>query len=68
MTSTWTSEDVAKLERAIATGAKSVQFRDRRVDYRSLDEMRSALREMRRAVAGEPRRTRRYAEYDGGLQ
>lgn len=36
----YSADDLAALETAIATGARSVQFADgRRVDYRTLDEM-----------------------------
>jgi hypothetical protein len=35
----WTTKDLDDLKRAIATGASSVQYEDRRVTYRSLAEM-----------------------------
>ena len=36
---TWTTEDLAAIESAIAKGVKTVKYTDREVTYRSLDEM-----------------------------
>lgn len=38
-----TEQDIAKLERAIATGARRVRFADREVEYRTLEEMQDIL-------------------------
>jgi hypothetical protein len=38
----WTSSDLAAIEKAIASGELSVQFADRRVQYRSIDELLKA--------------------------
>lgn len=35
----WTQTDLDKLNKAIASGKTRVQFSDRTVEYRSLDEM-----------------------------
>ena len=40
----WTSADVTALKTAIASGELSVQFADRRVQYRSIDELQRALK------------------------
>lgn len=49
----WTQTDVDALKAAIATGAKDVQYSDgSRVTYRSLDEMKDILGEMKAEVAG----------------
>lgn len=40
----WTQSDIDALKAAIATGARDVSYSDRRVSYRSLDEMRTILR------------------------
>lgn len=42
----WTTDDVSRLERAIASGKTSVQYGDRRIQYADLDAMRRARREM----------------------
>lgn len=42
----WTTDDVARLERAIASGKTRVSFGDRTVEYADLDAMRRARREM----------------------
>ena len=39
----WTQADVDALKKAIAEGVRVVQRGDRRVEYRSLDEMRQVL-------------------------
>lgn len=46
----WTLKDLDELKAAIAEGALSVQYQDRRVQYRSLEEMRSIRREMEREL------------------
>lgn len=35
----WTLDDLNKLKDAIATGAKIVEYADKKVEYRNLDEM-----------------------------
>lgn len=42
----WTTTDLAKIEAAIAKGVTQVSFRDRTVQFRSLDEMRSIRRDI----------------------
>lgn len=51
------------LKEAIATGATKVRYRDREVDYRSLDEMKRILRDMEAEIDADagipaPRRSR----------
>ena len=46
----WTADDVRRLERAIATGAREVVFSDQRVTYQTVSAMREALSQMRREV------------------
>lgn len=49
----YTADDIARLRKAIATGALSVRNANgEMVEYRSLAEMRSLLAEMEAAVAG----------------
>jgi len=47
----WTTDDVARLERAIASGKTRVSFGDRTVEYADLDAMRRARREMLDEIA-----------------
>jgi hypothetical protein len=68
MVTSWSSDDIAALERAIASGARKVKFRDREVEYRSLDEMREALRLVRGATTGGTKSRRRFAQYEEGIQ
>lgn len=42
------ADDIAALEAAIRTGARSVQYDGQSVTYRSLDDMRSTLASMKR--------------------
>lgn len=61
----WTVEDATALRQAIALGATSVAYADRRVSYRTLGEMRALLRSMERELGlGDPRPRRRYPVLD----
>lgn len=64
----WLQADVDALKVSIAKGEKSVSFGDRRVDYRSLDEMRQALAMIQaevNAAAGTPR-PKQFLAYQAG--
>lgn len=50
MATSYTLEMLTTLEAAIATGARECYYGDKRVSYRSLDEMRSIANEMRTAL------------------
>jgi hypothetical protein len=66
----WSQNDLTVLEKAIATGATSVQYADKKVDYRSLAEMME-LRDNIRGELGlvDLRKTRRaYASFDKGIK
>lgn len=70
MSQTWTTGDRDKLAAAIASGVKEVEFKDRRVQYHSLEEMRSLLAEMNAALAsssGSSPRTHRFGRVRKGL-
>ncbi len=51
----YSASQVLALEKAIAAGATTVSYGDKRVEYRSLADMRQILAEMRNEVAGLPR-------------
>jgi hypothetical protein len=36
----WTTDDLATIEAALATGAKSVKFSDREMEFPSVDDLR----------------------------
>lgn len=63
----YTEDDIEKLETAIASGHSSVSYKDRTVDYRSVDEMERILRKMKREVRGESASRRNNPQYDSGL-
>ena len=47
----WTSSDLTAIEKAIASGELSVQFADRRVQYRSIDELLKARDVIKQSIA-----------------
>lgn len=63
----YTIEDYEKLKKAIVNGVQSVNYGDKSVSYRSLSEMKEALRIMEAELFPErvPRR-RRLASIDRG--
>ena len=65
--SDWTEADITKLKKAIATGAQSVNYKDRSVTYRSLSEMKQTLNDMIKEVRGTSRKRRVNPQYDSGL-
>ena len=65
----FTTADIEKLERAIATGTLSVRYADRTVTYQSTKDMITALRLMRGEVggaAGTTPRRRTFRAYQSG--
>ena len=65
----YTSAQLAALEEAIAQGALVVQYADKRVEYRSLDDMQRIRRQMRLDLGLDTPGSghRRYARHDKGL-
>jgi len=66
--SSWTASDLAALERAIATGARVVEYDTVKTEYRSMKEM-LALRDMMRVEVGgsAPRVTHIQPTYSRGV-
>lgn len=54
----YTTADREALERALAKGERQVTFGDKTVEYRSVDELRAALREVDAALMHEAGRSR----------
>ena len=54
----YTTTDREALERALAKGERRVTFGDKTVEYRSVDELRAALREVDAALMREAGRSR----------
>lgn len=50
----YTEEDRAALKAAIAKGARRLRIGNEEVEYRSLDEMRAALRMIEAELSGAP--------------
>lgn len=63
----YTTEDYQKLKQAIVNGVQSVSYGDKTVNYRSLSEMKEALKMMEADLFPEriPRR-RRFGSVDRG--
>ncbi|CAK0780315.1 conserved hypothetical protein [Gammaproteobacteria bacterium] len=47
----YTEENLAALEDALAKGEKLVRFGDKTVEYRSVEELKLAIREVKRDLA-----------------
>ncbi|CAK0777426.1 Phage tail protein [Gammaproteobacteria bacterium] len=47
----YTEEQLTALEEALAKGEKLVRFGDKTVEYRSVDELKLAIREVKRDLA-----------------
>ena len=47
-----TDEQIQKLEEAIASGAKTIEYDNRKITYKSTDDMLKALALLRRKKAG----------------
>lgn len=62
----WTQTDLDKLCAAIAQGATTVQYQDKRVTYRSLDEMLKIKQLMEQELGLKKKNGRVYAEHSKG--
>ncbi len=62
----WTQADLAAIEKAIKSGALSVQFADRQVAYRSLDDMMRIRAMMRHELGLDAADRVHYAEFRKG--
>jgi thiamine monophosphate synthase len=67
-TTNFTDQDLAELEKAIATGVKTVKYTDKEITYRTMDEMLAARDIIRMALGHtkNPRGARRVAQTDSG--
>lgn len=62
----YTQAQIDALEAAIATGALTVEYGDKKVTYRSLNEMKEILSDMQNSVAGKKRIRRVFAKHSKG--
>ena len=62
----WTSDDLTALERAIANGTRSVRYKDRSVEYRSLDEMIRIRDLITQSLASRPAPSAHVAQFGRG--
>lgn len=67
MATSWTIEDVYKLEAAIAKGVRKVQYQDKMVEYNSIDDMLKALNVMKKQLGLTAKSGAKYAEFKKGL-
>ena len=65
----WTTNDLAEINKAIASGTLHVKYADREVQYRSLEEMLKIRDLIAKEVAGSEATspTRRLAQFSKGL-
>ena len=64
----WTQSDLDKLNKAIAKGARVVDFDGDRVEYRSLADMQKIKSQMERELSPTTvRSNRRVADFNNGL-
>jgi hypothetical protein len=49
----YTTQQLEALRKALATGERRVSFGDRTVEYRSVDELKAAIREVESALGRE---------------
>lgn len=68
MAATWTVTNLAELENAIAQGARRFQYKDRVIDFRTLEDL-TALRRLMREELGQVSKGPRIfrAKFDKGL-
>lgn len=67
MSTTWTLADLAALEGAIGKGVLEVQYTDKRIKYRSLNEMWQIRNEMKKSLGLTKKGGRVFAKFDKGL-
>ena len=63
----WTTEDLEKLEAAMAEGALRVKYKDKEIEYRSLREMERLRDKMKADLEGKKKTFRVQGTYDKGL-
>lgn len=67
--SAWTTDDVAILEKAIAQGTLRVQYADKLIEYRSLNDMIRTLDMIRKDLGIAPKNAgRKFAQHSKGLE
>lgn len=60
----WTQSDLDKIDKAIASGNRRIQFGDRMREFRSQDELLQLRRLVKREVSGATRVSRSSPVYD----
>ena len=63
----WTQTDLDKLTKAVATGARRIQYGDRVIDLRRLEDLNALRREMMRDISGSVRSRRTVPKKGKGL-
>ena len=62
----WTTDDLEALESAMAQGVRKVEYNDRTVEYRSLNEMKQLRELIKRSLGLNKRGGRLLCEADKG--
>ena len=63
---TWTIEDLTKIESAIAEGVRIVEYQDRKVEYRSLKDMLATRDIIKTSLGLKQKTTRILASHNKG--
>jgi len=66
-TTEWTADDLARINKAIASGALRVEYNDRTVVYRSMNELLKAREVIKRNLGQVKRGSRILAEPGKGI-
>ena len=67
MASEWTEEHLSKLKDQIAQGLLSVEYEDRKMTFRSLNDMLKLKRLMEEEINGRKKDDHYYPIYESGL-
>lgn len=62
----WTSDDLTRIEKAIASGTTKVKFSDKEVTYRTIDELFRVRDEIKKAIGQNTKKTRVLAKFSKG--
>lgn len=63
----WTQDDLTKLDKAIAKGARKIKFKDDEIEFQDLESMLKLRKAMRKELGLDKRDRRATPSFDKGL-
>ena len=63
----WTSDDLDRINKAIASGTLRVKFQDKEITYRSIEELQKIRRQIEEELGTSTKKTRVRAKFSKGL-